>query len=165
VSDTSFPANVAAQLPEEGTIFRITSNKPNTTGDIFTFTAPAAPAYNNATAKKDVDKINVYPNPYYANNSEEIGRFQKFVTFNHLPINQKVTIRIFALNGAQVRKLDKHADAAANGRQFFRWDLTNEAGLPVASGIYIAYVDMPDIGETKVLKLFIVQPAEILQYF
>lgn len=165
VADTTFPANVAAQLPEEGTIFRITSNKPNTTGDVFTFTSPPAPAYNSATAKNDVDKINVYPNPYYANNSEEIGRFQRFVTFNHLPINQKVTIRIFALNGVQVRKLDKHADAAANGRQFFRWDLNNEAGLPVASGIYIAYVDMPDLGATKVLKLFIVQPAEILQYF
>ena len=79
--------------------------------------------------------------------------------------NQKVTIRIFALNGVQVRKLEKHADASANVDQFFRWDLNNEAGLPVASGLYIAYIDMPDIGKTKVLKVFIVQSAEILQYF
>jgi hypothetical protein len=165
VTDPTFPANVDALLPETGTVFRIITNKPNTTGDVFSFTAPAAPTYTDATAKTDVNKINVYPNPYYANNSEEIGRFERFVTFNHLPVDQTVTIRIFALNGVQVRKLEKADDASANEKQFLRWDLTNEAGLPVASGIYIAYVDMPTLGKTKVLKLFIVQPAEILQYF
>jgi len=164
-TDPTFPANVDAVIPEEGTIFRIITRKPNTTADVFAFTAPAAPSYNKNTAKRDVDKINVYPNPYYGKNSEETGRFQNFVIFNHLPVNQTVTIRIFALNGVQVRKLEKHEDATANENQFFRWDLTNEAGLPVASGIYIAYIDMPDIGETKVLKVFIVQSAEILQYF
>jgi hypothetical protein len=160
-----FPTNVDALLPEEGTTFRITSNKPNTTTDVFSFTAPTAPVYSAQDAKHDVEKINVYPNPYYANNSEEIGRFERFVTFNHLPVNQEVTIRIFALNGVQIRKLEKQNDASANARQFMRWDLNNEAGLPVASGIYIAYVDLPVLGKTKVLKLFIVQPAEILQYF
>jgi len=161
----TFPDSVDALLPEEGTTFRIITNKPNTTADVFAFTGPPASTYSDQTAKKDVEKINVYPNPYYGNNSEEIGRFERFVTFNHLPVNEKVTIRIFALNGVQVRKLEKEADASANSKQFFRWDLNNEAGLPVASGIYIAYVDMPDLGATKVLKLFIIQPAEILQYF
>ena len=140
-------------------------NKVNTVADVFTFTTPAAPTYSSEAAKADVDKINVYPNPYYGKNSEEQGRFANFVIFNHLPASQRVTIRIFALNGMQVRKLEKHADASANTDQFFRWDLNNEAGLPVASGLYIAYIDMPDIGKTKVLKVFIVQSAEILQYF
>jgi hypothetical protein len=154
-----------AMVPEEGTIFRITSNKPNTTADKFTFTAPAPPSYSADVAKSDVDKINVYPNPYYGTNSEEIGRFGNFVTFNHLPADQEVTIRIFALNGVQVRKLEKHADASANESQFFRWDLLNETGLPVASGVYITYIDLPELGETKVLKVFIIQSAEILRFF
>jgi hypothetical protein len=165
VNDPNFPDSVDALVPEEGTIFRATTNKPNTVADRFTIQAPTPPAYSQETAKTDVQKVNVFPNPYYGTNSEQLGRFDKFVTFNHLPVNQTVTIRIFALNGVQVRKLEKHLDASANEDQFYRWDLNNEEGLPVASGIYIAYVDMPDVGETKVLKIFIIQPAEILRFF
>jgi hypothetical protein len=153
------------QFLAESGILTLYPNKVNTVADKFTFDAPTPPLFSAEVAKSDVDKINVYPNPYYGKNSEEIGRFANFVIFNHLPVNQEVTIRIFALNGVQVRKLEKHADPAANEDQFFRWDLNNEAGLPVASGIYIAHIDMPDLGKTKVLKLFIVQSAEILQYF
>jgi hypothetical protein len=165
VTDPTFPANVDALVPEEGSIFRAITNKPNTEADKFTVLAPAAPSSSNAAAISDVSQISVYPNPYYGTNSEQLGRFDKFVTFNHLPANQTVTIRIFALNGQQVRKLEKHTDASADGNQFYRWDLDNESGLPVASGIYIAYIDMPDLGETKVLKVFIVQSAEILRFF
>lgn len=165
VSDPTFPANVAAQRPEEGTIFRITTNKPSTDADWFRVVSPGKFKYSAEDAKDDVDKVNVFPNPYYAFNPEEVGRFQKFVTFNHLPANQRVTIRLFTLAGAQVRKLEKHNDQSANPTQFMNWDLQNESGLPVASGIYIAYIDMPDIGKTKVLKVFIVQHEEILNFF
>jgi hypothetical protein len=40
-----------------------------------------------------------------------------------------------------------------------KWDLRNEHGLPVASGMYFAHVEIPGIG-TKVLKLAIIQPDE-----
>ncbi len=151
-------------LPEVGTVFRISSTKPNTLEDKFAFTAPAVTS-SLADAKTDVEKVNVYPNPYYANNPAEIGRLQRFITFSHLPVNEKVTIRIFSLSGQQVRKLEKHNDAAANTSQFFNWDLRNENGLPVASGIYFAHVEMPSLKATKVLKIFIVQPEEILEFF
>ena len=46
-----------------------------------------------------------------------------------------------------------------------RWDLRNESGLPVASGIYMVHVEMPDLGRNQGLKVFVVQGEEILQYF
>jgi hypothetical protein len=112
-----------------------------------------------------VENVNVFPNPYYATNTLEVGRFQKFVTFSHLPVNQPTTIRIFNLAGTQVRKLDKQANESSNQSQFLQWDLNNATGLPVASGIYICHIDMPELGKTKVLKVFIVQSAEILEFF
>ena len=136
-------------------IFR--TNKPNTLGDTFTFTAPGTSS-SLAQAKEDVEKINVFPNPYYGASSLEPNRFERFVTFNHLP--QKATVRIFNLAGVQVRKLDKDTP-----EQFFRWDLQNESGLPVASGLYIAHIDMEDLGKTKVLKLMVIQSDQVLEYY
>ncbi len=114
--------------------------------------------YSKEKAKVDVEKINVFPNPYYAANALEPDRFNRFVTFNHLP--QKVIVRIFTLGGVQVRKLEKNDES-----QFLQWDLKNEAGLPVASGLYIAYIDMPEIGKHKVLKLMIIQGEQVVEFY
>jgi hypothetical protein len=152
VSDSTFPANVDAAMPEEGTIFRIVSAKPNTSQDVFQFTAPRV-VTDTDIARDDVEKIKVFPNPYYAYHSQEANREERFVTFTHLP--EKATIRIFNLAGSQVRKLEKVPGDGTG--QFFKWDLENQSGLPVASGFYIAHIDMPDIGKTKVVKFFILQ--------
>jgi hypothetical protein len=45
-----------------------------------------------------------------------------------------------------------------------RWDLKNEDGLRVASGMYIALVENPKFG-SKVLKLAIVMPQKQLQNY
>jgi hypothetical protein len=119
------------------------------------FTSPAAITYNNQTAQSDVDKVNVFPNPYYARQMFEKDRYNKYVTFNHLPAN--ATIRIFTLSGTMVRTIRKN-----DNTQFTTWDLKNENYLPVASGMYIAYIDMPDVGKTKILKIAIIMEAQIL---
>ncbi len=145
------------QVPEVGTVFRIVSTKPNGTNDSFVVTVPAVT--NNADlAKEDVRAINVFPNPYYGVNSEELNKYQRFVTFSHLP--QRATIRIFNMAGIMVRVIEKD-----NSSTFERWNLSNESGLPVGSGLYIAHIDMPDLGATKVLKLAIIQEAQILDRF
>jgi hypothetical protein len=146
-----------ALMPEEGTVFHITTNKPNATSDKFEITTPAN-SQSTALAKTDVEKINVFPNPYYGVNSQELNKYNRFVTFNHLPAN--ATIRIFNLAGVMVRTLVK-----SGGDQFQRWDLQNENALPVASGLYIAYIDMPDLGKTKILKFAIIQEQQILDRF
>ena len=123
--------------------------------DSFTFST-AAPAVATAT-DADISKINIYPNPYLGLHENETSRFDKFVTFNHLP--EKATIRFFSLGGEMVKVIIKE-DAS----QFLRWDLTNEGGFPVASGIYIIHIDMGDLG-TKILKIALVQEEQILRTY
>lgn len=136
----------------------IFANLPNNPADKFTFSTEAVVTGDQNMARAEAEKINAFPNPYYAFNPEEANRFNRFVTFTHLP--QKATVRIFSLSGVQVRKLDKNDES-----QFLQWDLLNESTLPVASGVYICHVELPDLGMEKVVKLFIVQGAEILEYF
>ena len=126
--------------------------------DNWTLTAPNGPSYSNSQATTDVEKINVFPNPYYGFQSRELTRAGKYVTFSHLPA--KATIRIFDLAGKQVRVIHKNDPS-----QFINWDLNNQNNYPVASGVYVVYVDMPGIGATKVLKLALVQEQQILNVY
>ena len=57
-----------------------------------------------------------------------------------------------------VRQIDKN-DAG----QYATWDLANQYGYPVASGLYIIHVET-DFGE-KVLKLALVQETQVLKYY
>ncbi len=137
--------------------FAIYPNKINTPNDIYSFTAPSVISSKDL-AKMDVDKINVFPNPYYGVNSQEINKYERFVTFNHMP--EKATIRIFNVSGQLVRTIEKNTAG-----QFQRWDLLTDSGLPVASGLYIIYIDMPDLGARKILKAAIIQEQQILDRF
>jgi hypothetical protein len=139
-----------------GNVFILTPNRLNTAADVFTYALPA-PGKSIALEKASVEKINVFPNPYYAFNPAETNRFVRFVTFNNLP--RKAKVRIFNLAGQLVRTLDKD-DAS----QFTRWDLNNQSNFPVASGIYIAHLELTlSSGElvTKILKLAIIQEQEV----
>ena len=138
-------------------VIRVSPNYVLTESDVYTFTPPAV-TKSVELAKLDVNKINVFPNPYYALNAAETSRFVRFVTFNFLP--QKATIRIFNVAGQLVRILQKDDDS-----QFMRWDLTNANNFPAASGMYIAHIDMPDVGATKVLKFAVIQEQEVLEVF
>jgi hypothetical protein len=142
-----------------GTRVSVTYANPIVIGsDTYSFNTTEA-AYSGEVAKEDIAMINVFPNPYYGVNSEEINKYNRFVTFSHLP--DKATIRIFNLAGVLVQTIVKD-DAST---QYQRWDLANQSGLPVASGLYIAYIDMPDLGETKILKVAIIQEQQILDRF
>jgi len=152
VSDPSFPLNVSMALPETGTVFRIVTQRPFGANDLFTFTTLALRS-NSTIVKSSAQRVGVYPNPYVAGwNYTGEPEQRMYVTFNNLPPHAK--IRIFNLAGHLVRTLEKN-DAS----QFMRWDLTNEHSWQVGSGIYICHVEMPDIGETKILKLALVLSA------
>ncbi len=141
-----------------GDVVRVNYDNPIQIGvDKYMFNT-AGSSFSNDLAKTQVDKINVFPNPYYGVNTEELNKYNKFVTFSHLP--EKATIRIFNLAGVHVRTINKE-----DIDQFLRWDLANSAGLPVASGLYLAYIDLPDLGETKILKIAIIQEQQILDRF
>lgn len=146
----------------DGNVITITPNRPNTPDDAFSFNAPA-PKKGGALDAASAQNIGVYPNPYYAFNPAEENLLNRFVTFNNLPPN--ATVRIFNMAGQLVRKLEKVNDPS----QFLRWDLQNQTGLPVASGMYIAHVEatLPATGAkaVKVLKLAVIQEQEVLEVF
>jgi hypothetical protein len=148
---------IADRFPQDGDTFYLAANHVNTADDVFSFTVPGTTS-DDALLKADLEKVNVFPNPYYGLNSMETSRYEHFVTFSHLP--QKATIRIFDVAGNMVRTLEKD-----NADQFFTWNLSNDNNLPVASGLYIAHVDMPDAGMKKVLKLAIVQEQQFLESY
>jgi len=135
----------------------IFASRVNTEADTFSFKTEA-PTYTRNVAVADVEKIKVYPNPYYGFNPRELSTQGRFVAFNHLP--QKATFRIFDLAGNLIRTLEKDDDS-----QFFRWDLKNHNELPVASGIYIIHIDMPKLGKTKILKLAVVREEEFIEIY
>ena len=147
----------AGTLPETGTVIRWITNKPNSPADVFRFSTKA-PEYSKKNALADVEKIKVYPNPYYGMNPRELTTLDRFVSFNHLP--QKAIFRIFDLAGNLVRVLHKDDPS-----QFFKWDLKNHNNLPVASGIYIIHIEMPDLGATKILKLAVVREQEFIEVY
>jgi hypothetical protein len=146
-----------ARFPLDGDAIQLIANHVNTKDDVFAFTVPGAVA-SDSLMKEDLKKVNVFPNPYYGINEAETSRYAHFVTFSHLP--KKAKIRIFDLAGTLVRTIEK--DSA---EQFLQWNLNNQEELPVASGLYIAHIEMPDVKKTKILKLAIVQEQQFLENY
>jgi len=136
-------------LPEPGTVVRIDTWQPLTVLDTFVVTATAPVLNDYASAKENLNKISVFPNPYFG--TDPFGRFpdRNYMRFTDLP--QKVIIRIFTLSGQFIQKIEKESDSP-----WLDWDLRNRDGKAVASGIYLAHLDMPHIGK-KILKLAVVQ--------
>jgi hypothetical protein len=113
---------------------------------------------NNSTAAVDaLELINVVPNPYYAYSAYEKNQIENRVKFTNLP--EKCTIRIYTVNGTMIRKLTKDSPITS-----LDWDLKNQAGIPIASGLYIVHVEVPDVGE-KILKFFgVLRPIDLDAY-
>jgi hypothetical protein len=151
------PAFSTSNHWDAGDVLHINIANPMQPGvDFYTFTT-TAPTSSTDLAKQDINKVGVFPNPYYAFNPNEISRTTRFITFNRLP--QKAIIRIYNLGGQLVRTLRKD-----DVTQFIQWNLANEDNFPVASGMYLAYVDMPGLG-SKVLKIAIIQEQEVPNNF
>lgn len=136
--------------------FEIVPNYVNSPAVTFTFKSNA-PSDSSKNQVADVAKINVFPNPYFGFNRLESDKYDRWVRFTHLP--SKATIRIFNLAGVLVRTLVK-----SDNTQFADWDLLNEHQLPVAAGMYIAYIDCGSIG-TKTLKLAIIPEQQFLDHY
>ena len=120
-------------------------------------TAPTIGNISLAQTNGELQNIRVVPNPYYGGHSQETSSTDRFVKFMRMP--KTATIFIYSLNGNLVRKLVKDDNTTT-----INWDLLNTDALPVASGIYIAYINAPGIG-TRVIKLAIFTPEERLQSF
>ena len=157
IDSTTWNWVIYASKFKTGDDVKIIYNNPLQLGlDSFTFTVPNV-QYSTSLAKQDVSQINVFPNPYFGFNPLEADKYTRWVRFTHLP--QQATIRIFNLAGILVRTLVKN-----DNTQFADWDLLNENQLPVAAGMYIAYIDCHALG-TKTLKLAIIPEQQFLDHY
>jgi hypothetical protein len=145
------------ELPDIGTVIKISTFKRMLPGMKYHIKLNKAQFNNIAKAKTGVNDITVFPNPYFGSNSLETSESNKFMRFTRLPT--QTTIRIYSLAGVYVRKLEKNDNS-----QYMDWDLRNDSGQYVASGMYIAYVEMPGAG-SKVLKLAVIMEKEHLNKF
>lgn len=148
---------ISGELPETGTILRMTTWKGLSGyqgGDKFRLTVPTSEISNTSVGKDNLDQLSVFPNPYFGAQGLENNKYQRFMRFTGIPAT--ATIKIFSLSGVFIQELQKEA-----GSQYIDWNLLNKDNLPVASGIYIAYIDMPGIG-TKVLKLAVIQETQYI---
>jgi len=138
---------------------------PYTSADKFTFKTVFKGLLSEDDQRALFNKVNVFPNPLfgfnpatsYANTPPD----EPFVTFSNLP--DEVTIKIFTLAGTKVRTLTT-ADKSSPNSTFIRWNLKNEDGLRVASGLYIAIVESPKFGE-KILKFSIIMPQKQIERY
>jgi len=121
---------------------------------------------SDIVAEEDVesalDLINVVPNPYYSYSIYETRATDNIVKITNLP--QQCDITIYSLDGKFVRKYNRNAQGAVSPfnnsaipeRLFaadVEWDLKNDNGIPIASGIYFIHVEAPGLGE-RVIKWF-----------
>ncbi len=136
----------------------ITPYYPNSNVDEYrVHTEDVQPLVTDAERKDQLEMVNVVPNPYWAYSAYETSYDTPVIKFTHLP--NEVTIRIFNLAGQLIKTLSKN-DVANE----LTWNLRNESNLRVASGMYLAHVEAPEIGE-KILKFAIIQREERLDRF
>ncbi len=140
---------------------------PFTPSDVYEFTTVSGGELSSADQKEIFDRVNVFPNPLFGFNpatswtGQNTPPDQPFVTFSNLP--EEITIKIYSLSGQLLRTLST-SDKDSPTSPYLRWDLTNESGLRVASGLYLAIVSSPKYGD-KILKFSIIMPQKQLQKY
>ncbi|OGV84656.1 MAG: hypothetical protein A3J88_01665, partial [Melioribacter sp. RIFOXYB12_FULL_38_5] len=97
-------------------------------------------------------------NPFYGITNHNPIDGNKFVTFTHLP--QRAVIKIFNISGQLVRIIEKDSPGKT-----VTWNFSNSDGWLVAGGMYVAYIELPEFGKTKILKLIVIPSTSIQPYF
>ncbi|MCD6250082.1 MAG: hypothetical protein J7J98_07130 [candidate division Zixibacteria bacterium] len=150
------PSGYNQDLPEQGTVFRINTAKPNATNDVFTF-SPSAPTAV-AMGEEALQAIKAVPNPFYLYGPYDPAVGNRQIYFSNLPT--ECTITIYNLAGDYINRVEKN-DASTSSAF---WNVQTENNLPVASGIYIYVVDAPGFG-TKIGKMAVFVEDEVLMYY
>jgi hypothetical protein len=137
---------------------------PYTNEDVYQFQTSTT-VISSEQEKQLWDKVNVFPNPLYgfnpATSYTNSPSDDPFITFSNLPTD--ITITIYSLSGLKLRTLTT-TDKPSPTSPFLQWDLKNDSGVRVASGLYIAIVNSPKYGQ-KILKFTLIMPQKQLQKY
>lgn len=110
-------------------------------------------------AESALGLINIVPNPYYSYSAYEQKTGDNIVKITNLP--RTCTVTIYTLNGIIVRRLRKADNDAYTSLD---WDMKNEARIPVASGMYIIHVEVPNVGERTLKWFAVMRPQDLEAY-
>ena len=145
---------------QDGDIFRITPNYQLKDGQTYVFSSSPGIVGSKSLAfeQKAMENISVFPNPYMGGHALEQSPSQRFVRIINL--SAPSTVRIFNLSGRLIRSFE-HTSTTSG---ISDWDLRNDEGIKVASGLYLIHIESPGIG-TKVLKLMVLYPDERLNAY
>ncbi|HQU71072.1 MAG: T9SS type A sorting domain-containing protein [Calditrichaeota bacterium] len=139
-------------------IFDVTPSRPNNDEVVYEVaTADLLPVQSEEEKQDMLGMVNIVPNPYYAYSAYEESYDAPVLKFTHL--SGPATIRIFNLAGQLVKTIEKTDSAVETS-----WDLRNEVGLRIASGMYIAHIEVRGVGE-KVLKFGVIQREDRIDRF
>ena len=131
-------------------------NSENDWDPYYTFTMDDIKVETNNTAAADsaCQLLNVVPNPYYAYSNYEFNKLDNVVKVVNLP--DVCDVKIYTVNGTLVNTFKKDSPVT-----YIDWDLKNYAGIPIASGVYLIHIKVPD-GCERVLKWFgVVRPPDL----
>lgn len=178
------PAEVKVRLRVDKPFRRMLAVSPSVDGDSlpryeFSTKGMGATENNLSQAKSALDLIKIVPNPYLSYSAYEPDANTPVVKVVNLP--NVCTITIFSLDGTIIRVLKRSigvdpgtskkietSDGTdiqdVNVSSSIDWDMKNDKGIPIASGIYLFHVDAPGIGQ-KTLKWFgTMRPADTSNY-
>lgn len=112
---------------------------------------------DNTTAKNALSLINIVPNPYYAYSGYETNALDSRVRITNLP--PVCTISIFTLSGTLIDVIQKN-----NPDTYVDWTLMNQYNVPIASGLYLVHVAVPNVGEVTLKWFGVMRPLDITSY-
>ncbi len=96
----------------------------------------------------NLEAVAVVPNPYKGSAQWDPSPSERRIHFIHLPAGS--TVRIYTSSGELLRTMTQNPNANAGGVSGeLEWDMKNDGGKTVVSGIYIYTVHPPDGGTPK----------------
>jgi len=151
----------------------VTTEAPsNNFNPLYEFGSSTLAAANNipAIAQDALTMINVVPNPYYAFSSYENNQLDNRIKIVNLP--SRCTISIYTQSGTLVRKIKRDVpgdnsegsvvnQSSSNTETSVDWDLKNQKGIPIASGVYLIHVDAGELGQTTLKWFGMIRPIDL----
>jgi len=110
----------------------------------------------------NLSQVRAVPNPYYAYSAYETAPLRGLVKITNLPA--KCNVSIYTLDGRfvrQYRRNESEVEVNSASRPLktlqiypdIEWDLRNDKGIPVGSGVYLIHIEVPGVGD-KTIKWF-----------
>ncbi len=130
----------------------------------FEFRDQAASELAETEYEGALSNIGVVPNPYYAYSSYEVTQFNNVVKLTNLP--ERAIVTIYSLDGKFIQQFNRDERGVAqssrpnpgiNSTQAnpdLEWNLRNNSGIPISSGVYLIHVAAPELGEERTIKFF-----------